>query len=454
MARSASEKVEFKHPVRAPGPKALALIERDERNVSPSYTRSYPFVMARGQGCEVWDVDGLRYVDFTAGIAVTSTGHSHPDVVKAIQEQAAKFLHMSGTDFYYEVQIRLAEKINSLMPGPDPKRLFFTNSGAESIEAAFKLARYYSGRPRMISFIGSFHGRTMGALSLTGSKAIHRAGFAPMVPGVTHVPYAYCYRCPLNLKYPGCDIECVKFIEKTLFARVVPPEEVAAIFVEPIQGEGGYVVPPPEFLPRLRELADKYDILLVDDEIQSGIGRTGKMLAIEHFGVTPDIVTLAKGLASGMPLGAMVARSNLMTWDPGSHGSTFCGNPVACAAANETLRLIEGGMMENARVMGKHLIDTLESRRERHPSIGDIRGKGLMVGVELVMDRETKEPAHDLREDVVNKCFERGLLILGCGPNTVRFATPLSITADIMDEGLEIFDEALTVAERNAGLKA
>jgi 4-aminobutyrate aminotransferase len=436
-----------------PGPKARALLQRDIANVSPSYTRSYPFVMERGKGTEAWDVDGYRYLDFSSGIAVVATGHSHPDVVKAIQDQAAKFIHMSGTDFYYEVQIVLAEKVNALSPGSEPKKLFFTNSGTESIEAAFKLARYYTRRPRMIAFIGAFHGRSMGALSLNGSKALHKAGFAPLVPEVTHTPYAYCYRCPLGKTYGKCAIDCVKYLENTIFQRLVPPEEVAAIFVEPIQGEGGYIVPPPEFLPMLREIADKYGILLVADEIQSGFGRTGKMFAVEHWGVVPDIMAVAKGIASGMPLGAMVARESLMTWKSGSHGNTFGGNPLACAAALETIRLIENGFMQNAVVMGQRMMETLEERRHKHPSIGAIRGKGLMVGIELVMNQETKEPAPRLRNDAVNKAFEHGLLILGCGPNSIRFIPPLNITKEHLDEGMEIFDEALTLAEREAGFK-
>ena len=436
-----------------PGPKARALLERDTANVSPSYTRSYPFVMERGKGTEAWDVDGFRYLDFTSGIAVNATGHSHPDVVKAIQNQAENFIHMSGTDFYYEVQIRLAEKVNALVPGSEPKKLFFTNSGTESVEAAFKLARYHTRRPYTIAFLGAFHGRTMGSLSLNGSKSLHKAGFAPLVPGAIHTPYAYCYRCPMGKTYGKCAIDCVRHIENTIFQKVAQPHEVAAIFVEPIQGEGGYIVPPPEFLPMLREIADKHGILLVADEIQSGFGRTGKMFAIEHWGVAPDIMALAKGIASGMPLGAMVARASLMSWKPGSHGNTFGGNPLACAAALETIRLIEGGMMQNAVVMGQRMMEALQERRHRHPSIGDIRGKGLMVGIELVMNQETKEPAPRLRDDAVNKAFERGLLLLGCGPNSIRFIPPLNVSKEPIDEAMDIFDEALTLAEREAGFK-
>jgi len=433
-----------------PGPKARKLLRRDHKVISPSMTRSYPFVMDHGQGSLVWDVDGNQFIDFTAGIAVTSTGHSHPEVVQAIKDQADKFIHMSGTDFYYDVQIELAEKLAALVPGDQPKQVFFTNSGTESVEAAFKLARYYMGCSRMIAFIGAFHGRSMGALSLTASKYVHRARFSPLVPGVTHVPYAYCYRCAYNLEYPSCDVQCVKFIEDTIFKRVVSTEEVAAIFVEPIQGEGGYVVPPPLYHVRLLELADKYDILLVDDEIQAGMGRTGKMFAIEHWGVVPDVVCIAKGIASGMPLGAMVAKKRYMTWPPGAHANTFGGNPISCAAAMATIRLLEGGMVQNAARMGERFLERLRGMQGKHRSMGDVRGMGLMVGVELVKDKSSKEPAIELRDAVIEKCFDRRLLMLGCGMSTARFMPALNITADLVDEGLDIFEKALTEAERKA----
>jgi len=403
--------------------------------------------MDHGQGSLVWDIDGAQFIDFTAGIAVTATGHCHPEVVQAIKDQADKFIHMSGTDFYYAAQTELAEKINSLVPGSEPKQVFFTNSGTEAVEAAFKLARYSTGCSRMIAFIGAFHGRSMGALSLTASKYVHRAGFSPLVPGVTHVPYGYCYRCAYNLEYPSCDVYCVKYIEDTLFKRLVSPEEVAAIFVEPIQGEGGYVVPPPLYHQRLCELTDKYDILLVDDEIQAGMGRTGKMFAIEHWNVVPDIICIAKGIASGMPLGAMVARKRQMTWPSGAHANTFGGNPISCAAALATIRLIEGGYMQNAARMGERFMEQLKRMQAEHRSMGDVRGLGLMIGVELVKDKDTKEPAVDLRDAVVQKCFEKRLLILGCGMSTARFMPALNITEDLVDEGLDIFAEALTEAE-------
>jgi len=430
-----------------PGPKAKGYVARDAEAISPSYTRSYPFVMDHGRGSFVWDVDGNRYIDFNAGVAVTATGHCHPEVVKAIQEQAAKFIHMSGTDFYYDVQIELAEKLNSLVPGSQAKRLFFTNSGTEAVEAAIKLARYYTRRSRMIAFLGSFHGRSMGALSLTASKVVHKRGFGPLVPGVTHVPYGYCYRCSYNLEYPTCDVACVKFIEE-LFEKTLHPEEVAAIFVEPIEGEGGYVVPPLLFHVRLRELADRYNILLVDDEIQTGMGRTGKWFAIEHWGVVPDIVTIAKGIASGMPLGAMVARKEVMTWPPGAHGNTFGGNPICCAAALATIKLIEGGLMENAAKMGQYMLGRARAMEAEHPTIGDVRGKGLMIGIELVEDKESKKPARALRDDLIQRAFKKGLLILGCGASTIRLMPALTIDGQTVDEGLAIFEEALTEAEK------
>ncbi len=418
-------------------------VARDEAVLSPSYTRSYPFVMDQGKGSEVWDVEGRRYIDLNAGIAVCSTGHSHPDVVRAIQQQAERFLHMSGTDFYYPLEIQVAERLCSLVPGNEPHQAFLCNSGAEAIEAAFKLARYTTGRPRMVAFIGAFHGRTMGALSLTASKAVQREGFAPLVPGVSHVPYAYCYRCAHHLEYPACDLACVSYIEQTLFKNYCPPREVAAIFVEPIQGEGGYVVPPAGFHQRLKELADRYGILYVDDEIQTGIGRTGKMFAIEHWGVVPDIVTVAKGIASGLPLGAAVARKSLMTWKPGAHGNTFGGNPLACAAAVETLRLVEDEYMAHAAAMGEVFMERLRGMQRRYEQIGDVRGLGLMVGIEMVRDAAGRQPAPELRDAVVQAAFERGLLLLGCGASTIRLCPALNIPRALVDESLKILEESL-----------
>ncbi|MFZ1266556.1 acetyl ornithine aminotransferase family protein [Candidatus Amarolinea dominans] len=435
------------YPHVLPGPQSAMFVARDHMALSPSYTRSYPFVIDHGRGAEVWDVDGNRFIDFNAGIAVNATGHCHPKVVEAIKAQADKFLHYSGTDFYYPVQIELAEKLTQLVPIAEPSLVFFTNSGAEAVEAALKLARYTTGRQRFLAFRGAFHGRTMGALSLTASKYVQRRGFAPLMPGVEHVDYGYCYRCPVNLTYPGCGIECVRRIETEVFRTNVPPQEVAAIFMEPVQGEGGYVVPPLEWMQALRALCDKYGILLVADEVQSGFGRTGKMFAMEHFGVEPDIICLAKGIASGLPLGAMVARKRLMTWPPGAHASTFGGNPLSCAAALATIQLIEDEFMENSRVQGEYLKARLQEMAGRHPTIGDVRGLGLMVGAELVNDKLTKERFGELRNELVDQCYFHGLLILGCGPNTIRFAPPLMIPRDLIDEGLIIFERVLSELE-------
>ena len=427
-----------------PGPKAKAIIDRDDQVISPSYTRSYPLVAERGEGAIVQDPDGNRFLDFAAGIAVVATGHCHPKVVKAIQDQAAKLIHMSGTDFYYENMVQLAEKLASLVPGQGPRRVYFGNSGTEAIEAALKLARYYTGRGQFLAFVGAFHGRTMGSLALTGSKSIQKKGFFPIMPGVHHVPYAYCYRCAYGKTPDSCAVECVKAIETELFRTTLPPEEVAAIFVEPIQGEGGYVVPPRKFFDELRKLADKYRILLVADEVQSGMGRTGKMFASEHFETfEPDVIALAKGIASGMPLGAMVARAELMSWKPGSHASTFGGNPVAVAASLATIQLLEQELVENAARVGAHLMARLRDLPQRSPIVGDVRGLGLMIGIELVRDQATKERAPDLRDKVVQMCFERGLLVLGAGPNTIRLCPPLVITTDQADFAAKTIEECL-----------
>ena len=435
-----------------PGPLCKAWIERDHRNLSPSFTRAYPFVMDHGSGLDVWDLDGNHFLDFSAGIAVCATGHSHPDVVRAICDQAGQFLHMSGTDFYYPAEIELAEQLNRLAPmgagdDGDGTRVFFTNSGAESVEAAFKLARYHTRRPRMLAYIGAFHGRTMGSLSLTASKAVQRYRFAPLVPGVTHVPYPYCYRCPFHLEHPACDLYCVRYIEETVFHTLCPPHEVAALFAEPIQGEGGYVVPPPGYFGRVRELCDRYGILLIVDEIQSGMGRTGKAFAIEHWNTEPDIVALAKGIASGMPLGAIIARQSVMDWEPGAHGTTFGGNPVCCAAALATLDLLEHGLVENAARQGEYMLAALREMQARHPNIGDVRGKGLMIAVEWVKDKQSKERAPELRARITRECYLRGLLVLGCGPNSTRFSPALTATRKQIDSALEMFEAALAACE-------
>lgn len=434
--------------LKLPGPKARALIERDRAVLSPSLTRPYPLVVDRAKGVWIRDPDGNEFLDFTAGIAVTATGHCHPRVVRAIQKQAARLIHMSGTDFYYEPQVRLAEKLAALAPMKGKKKVFFTNSGAEAVEAAVKLARYHTQREKLIAFFGAFHGRTLGALSLTASKVVQREKFGPLLPGVVHVGYGYCYRCPYNLKYPECDIACVSYIEDTLFKQTVPAEEVAAVVVEPIQGEGGYVMPPPGYHERLRELTKRHKILLIADEIQSGMGRTGKMFAIEHWGVEPDIICVAKGIASGMPLGAIIARSEIIDWEAGSHANTFGGNPVACVAALETIQLLENKLMENARVVGGHLKARLEELARGYSLIGDVRGAGLMVGVELVKDRGTREPAVDERNKIIQKAFRRGLLLLGCGESGIRFSPSLVVTQGEVDIAMEIFERSLKIVSR------
>ena len=427
-----------------PGPKAQAIIERDAKVVSPSYTRDYPLVISRGEGAFVEDVDGNVFLDCTAGIAVTSTGHSHPDVVAAIVEQAGKFLHMSGTDFYYEPQVRLAEELSAIAPMPGPHRTFFGNSGTEAMEAAIKLARYHTKRQNLIAFFGAFHGRSMGSLSLTASKLAQRKGFSPLVPGVFHVPYANCYRCPVNATPDTCAAECLRFLEEQTLVHVVSPDEVAAIVVEPIQGEGGYVVPPNVFHERLRELTSRHGMLLVVDEVQSGMGRTGKWFAIEHAGVQPDMVATAKGIASGLPLGVVIARSALMAWPAGAHASTFGGNPVACAASLATITLIRQQLMKNAADVGGHLLAAVKELMKKHQLIGDVRGRGLMIGIELVRDRQTKERAVTERDRVVLECFRRGLLVLGAGRNAIRLSPPLVLTRDQADTAVRILDEALS----------
>jgi 4-aminobutyrate aminotransferase len=432
-----------------PGPKARGYIDRDRKVVSPSYTRVYPFVMEHGKGSEVWDVDGNRYIDFASGIAVTSTGHSHPKVIKAIKEQADRFLHMSGTDFYYPQQVELAEKLAEIAPMQGAKAVFFTNSGTESVEAALKLAMKQTGRPHFIAFYGAFHGRTMGALSFTASKPIQRAGFSPFMPEVTHVPFSNPFRCPHHRDESKCekDCICVNYIEETVLGKKVLPEQVAGIVVEPIQGEGGYIFPGDRFLPQLRDLCDKYGILFIADEIQTGMGRTGKWFAVEHWGVEPDIVCVAKGIASGMPLGAMIARSEIMKWESGSHASTFGGNPLSCAAALATIELIEDGLMENAAYMGEIFIQRIKEIQERHPSIIRVEGKGLLVVAELAKDPETKEVYPELRDAVIQEAFLKGLLLLGCGTGAIRFIPALNIPRELVDEGLIIFEEALQEAE-------
>jgi len=431
-----------------PGPRALEIIRRDAKVVSPSYTRGYPFVMARGEGAWVEDVDGNVFLDCAAGIAVASTGHSHPEVVSAITEQAQQFLHMSGTDFYYEKQVRLAEEVQDISPMDGPVKSFFGNSGTEAIEASIKLARHHTGRFNFIAFLGAFHGRTLGALALTASKAVQRRGFGPMMPGVFHAPYADCYRCPVGLKPDTCAAECLSFIEDQLLVHLVSPDEIAAIVVEPVQGEGGYIIPPTQFHQRLRELTERYGMLLIVDEVQSGMGRTGKMFAIEHFGVKPDVVAIAKGIASGLPLSISAARAEVMTWPPGAHANTFGGNPLACAAALVTIKLLKEKLMANAADVGSYLLDRIRALADKHTIIGDVRGMGLMIGIELVRDRQTRERAHAERDALVMAAFSRGLLTLGAGRNAVRLSPPLVLTRSQADTAVKILDESLTEIEK------
>lgn len=438
--------------MKLPGLKAQALIERDRTVISPSYPRGYPFVMDHGKGTEVWDVDGNRFLDFMGGIAVVSTGHSNPKVVKAIQEQAEKFIHISS-DFYHERWVELGEKLDEIAPFKERAISFMTNSGTEAVETAIKLARYHTERMNFIGFTGAFHGRTMGAVTFTASKPAYHGGFFPLMNGVVHAPFPDPYRPVLERKL-GEDYgeTVVRYIKEQILEHILPPDEVAGVLVETIQGEGGYIVPPEGFYPALRELCDKYGILLIVDEVQSGMGRTGKWWAIEHYGVEPDMFTTAKGIASGMPLGACVARKSVMDWGKGTHGNTYGGNPISCAAALSTIDLIENEFMDNATKMGQYALDALEEIMHRHPSIGNVRGKGLMIGMEFVKDQETKEANKELTERVVELAFERGLLMLTCANSVIRVAPPLSISKSEIDEGLQIFVEAITVAEKELGM--
>jgi 4-aminobutyrate aminotransferase len=433
-----------------PGPKARGIIKRDQYVISQSYPRGCPFVMDHGAGTEVWDVDGNRFLDFGSGIAVVSTGHSHPVVVKAIQEQAAKFIHISS-DFYHEKWVELGEKLNEIAPFLDNAVSFMSNSGTESVETAIKLARLYTGRTQFIGFLGAFHGRTMGSVSFTASKPVYHRDFYPLMGGVTHVPFPDPYR-PILSTLLGEDYgeTIVRYIEEQVFDHILPPDNVAGILVEPVQGEGGYIVPSPGFFPALRKLCNRYGILLIVDEVQSGMGRTGKWWAIEHFGVEPDIVCAAKGIASGVPLGATIARENIMTWPKGAHGNTFGGNPLACAAALATIDLIEKEYLQNAAQMGEYTMDALQEIMMRHPTIGDVRGLGLMIGVEFVQNRQSKEAAEKLRDRIVDLAFRMGLLLLGCGKSTIRIAPPLSVSRNEIDEALKVFDEAISISEKEA----
>ena len=435
-----------------PGPNAKRVLAGDEKYISPSYTRSYPLVAKSGRGVVVTDVDGNEFFDFSAGIAVTSTGHCHPEVVAAIQKQAGELIHMSGTDFYYENMVQLAERLSKIAPMPGPHKIYYGNSGAEAIEAALKLARYHTKRQNIIAFFGAFHGRTMGALSLTASKPQQKRRFAPLVPGVTHIRYPDVYRdCsggPQDAE--AFALGCARFIEEKLFKTILAPEEVAAIFVEPVQGEGGYVVAPTPFMQELRRICDKHGILLVVDEVQSGAGRTGKWWAVEHTGVQPDMVCMAKGIASGMPLGITMTRAEIMDWVPGSHASTFGGNPVCIAAALATLDVIEKeGLLANSQRVGSHMMQRMADWPSKHRIVGDVRGRGLMIGVEIVKDQQTKEYAADLRDRIVELAFERGILFLGCGPSTVRISPPLIVNQEEADVAIDVLEEAIEIVSKN-----
>jgi 4-aminobutyrate aminotransferase len=433
-----------------PGPKAKEVIARDAQFVSPSYTRGYPLVARSGRGAMVEDVDGNIFLDFAAGIAVVSTGHCHPRVVAAIQKQAAELIHISCTDFYYEGIADLAARLSAITPGKEPKKVYFGNSGAEAIEAAIKLARYHTRRDKIIAFHGCFHGRTLGALSLTASKAVQRKGFGALLAGVFHIPYPNSYRCPYGNPSPCTCVESAEFLEREIFKRLVDPSEVAAIFIEPIQGEGGYVPAPREFLLELQRICRKHGILLVCDEVQSGMGRTGKWWASEHAGIEPDILCVAKGIASGMPLSATIARASLMDWKPGAHASTFGGNPVCIAAALATMDLLETQYIENARRVGAFFMGRMADWPARHRIVGDVRGKGLMIGVEIVRDQKTKERAGGLRDAIVDRAFEKGLLLLGAGENTVRIAPPLVIDEEQADFAAHTLEACISEVEKSA----
>ncbi|MGA2767604.1 MAG: acetyl ornithine aminotransferase family protein [Candidatus Bathyarchaeia archaeon] len=435
--------------VAPPGPKARELVRKDEKFISPSYGRFYPLVVESGKGCIVKDVDGNEYIDFNSGLVCMGVGHNHPKVVAAIKNQCDRFLHYSNTDFYYREVVDLAEKLAQITPGGSEKKVYFGNSGAEAVEAAVKLAKWHSRRQLFIGFTGAFHGRTIGALSFTASKPTQKRYFFPLMPGVTHVPYAYCYRCPFKLTYPDCHYWCVDFIDEYVLQKYVPPEDTAAILFESIQGEGGYVVPPPEYFQRIKKLADKYGLLLIDDEVQSGMGRTGKWFAIEHWGVEPDIVCTAKALASGLPLGATIAKAQIMDWVPGSHASTFGGNPLSCVAASAVIDVVkEEKLLENATKQGSYILKRLAELKEQSEIVGDVRGKGLMIGMEIVEDKESKKPAPQKVTEIMMRSWKRGINVITCGASTIRIAPPIIITRDLVDSALDIIEDVTKEVEK------
>lgn len=437
--------------VSPPGPKAREMLGKDERFVSPSYTRYYPLVIDSAKDCMLKDVDGNEYIDLNSGIACLNVGHNHPSIVGAVKNQCDRFLHYSNTDFYYETVIDLAEKLAEITPGNIEKKTYFGNSGTEAIEAAVKLAKWHTRNQLFIAFIGAFHGRTLGSLSFTASKPPQRRHFFPMMQGVTHVPYAYCYRCPYKMTYPDCDYWCVEFIDEFVLQKYIPPENVAAFVYEPIQGEGGYIVPPPEFFKRLKKLAGKYGLLTIDDEVQSGIGRTGKWFAIEHWGIEPDIVCSAKALASGLPIGATTANEKIMDWPSGSHASTFGGNPLSCAAALAVIDVIrKEKLLDNANKQGSHALKRLQEFGQQNQIVGDVRGKGLMIGVELVEDKNSRQPASEKAHDVIIRAWKRGVALVTCGASTLRLAPPLTIQKEMFDNALDIVEDVITEVSKEA----
>lgn len=435
--------------VAPPGPKARELVKKDEKLISPSYGRFYPLVVESARGCIVKDVDGNEYIDFNSGLVCTNVGHNHPKVVTAIKNQCDRFLHYSNTDFFYREVVDLADTLAQITPGNPEKKVYFGNSGAEAIEAAIKLAKWHSRRQLFIGFIGAFHGRTIGALSITASKPTQRRHFFPLMPGVTHVPYAYCYRCPFKLTYPECHYWCVDFIDEYVLQKYVPPEDVAAMVIESIQGEGGYVMPPPEYFQRVKKLADKYGFLVIDDEVQSGMGRTGKWFAIEHWGVEPDIICASKALASGLPLGACIAKAKVMDWVAGSHASTFGGNPLSCVAASAVIGVIkEERLLENATKQGAYIMKRLNELKESCEIVGDVRGKGLMIGMEIVESKESKKPAPQKVSEIMMRSWKRGVNVITCGASTIRVAPPLIITRDLVDAALDIIEDVTKEVEK------
>ncbi len=437
--------------VTPPGPKARELVRKDESLISPSYVRFYPLVVESGKGCLVKDVDGNEYIDFNSGLVCLNVGHNHPKVIAALKNQCDRFLHYSNTDFYYTEVINLAEKLAEITPGNFKKKVYFGNSGAEAIEAAIKLTKWHTRKQLYIGFTSAFHGRTIGALSFTASKPTQRRYFFPLMPGVTHVPYPYCYRCPFKQTYPDCHYWCIDFIEDFVLKKYVPPEEVAAILFEPIQGEGGYVVPPPEYFQRLKKLADKYGILLIDDEVQAGMGRTGKWFAIEHWNIEPDVLCSAKALASGLPLGATIAKSKVMDWVGGSHASTFGGNPLSCAAASAVISVIKNErLLENAAKQGAYIMKRLEKLKDQSEIVGDVKGKGLMIGMEIVENKENKKPAAKKASEIMTRSWKRGVAVITCGVSTVRIAPPLIINRELVDAALDIIEDVIKEVEKES----